>query len=108
QTDLELLLGHVDRLRGRARVRDDPGGRGAEQCDRQGGRGGGWARQLHASRYAASGRSDCTTIRPPVSLLDKTIVRLLPAVPRPLVRHLSSRYIAGPSIDDAVRVVRKL
>jgi proline dehydrogenase len=43
-----------------------------------------------------------------VSLLDKTIVRLLPAVPRPVVRHLSSRYIAGPTLDDAVRVVRKL
>jgi proline dehydrogenase len=43
-----------------------------------------------------------------VSLLDKTIVRLLPAVPKPIVRHLSSRYIAGASLDDAIRVVRKL
>jgi proline dehydrogenase len=43
-----------------------------------------------------------------VSLLDKTIVRLLPAVPKPIVRHLSSRYIAGPTLDDAIRVVRKL
>ena len=43
-----------------------------------------------------------------MSVLDKTIVRLLPAVPKPIVRHLSSRYIAGASLDDAVRVVRKL
>ena len=46
--------------------------------------------------------------RPPVALLDRALVRLLPAVPRPVVRRLSSRYIAGPTIDDAIRVVRKL
>jgi proline dehydrogenase len=40
--------------------------------------------------------------------LDHAIVRLLPAVPRPIVRQLSSRYIAGPSIDDALRVVGEL
>jgi proline dehydrogenase len=43
-----------------------------------------------------------------VALLDRAIVRLLPAVPKPVVQRLSSRYIAGPSLDDAVRVVRKL
>jgi len=43
-----------------------------------------------------------------VSLLDSAIVKLLPAVPKPLVRRLSSRYIAGPSLDDAMRVVRRL
>lgn len=32
----------------------------------------------------------------------------LPAVPRPVVRRLSSRYIAGPTLDDAVDVVRRL
>jgi proline dehydrogenase len=42
------------------------------------------------------------------STLDHAIVRLLPAVPRPVVRRLSSRYIAGPTIDDAMRVVRRL
>jgi proline dehydrogenase len=42
------------------------------------------------------------------STLDHAIVRLLPVVPRPVVRRLSSRYIAGPSIDDAIRVVRRL
>jgi proline dehydrogenase len=50
---------------------------------------------------------------PPVALLgrstiDRTIVRILPAVPRPVVRRLSARYIAGPTLDDAVRVVREL
>ena len=43
-----------------------------------------------------------------MALLDRAIVRLLPAVPRPVVQRLSSRYIAGPSLDDAVRVVRRL
>jgi proline dehydrogenase len=42
-----------------------------------------------------------------VTLLDRAIVRLLPAVPRPVVRRLSSRYIAGPALPDAVRVVRE-
>jgi proline dehydrogenase len=43
-----------------------------------------------------------------VALLDRAIVRLLPAVPKPVVQRLSSRYIAGPTLDDAVRVVRGL
>jgi proline dehydrogenase len=43
-----------------------------------------------------------------VTLLDKAIVRVLPAVPKPVVRRVSSRYIAGPTLDDAVRVVRTL
>jgi proline dehydrogenase len=43
-----------------------------------------------------------------VALLDRAIVRLLPAVPRPVVQRLSSRYIAGPTLADAVRVVRAL
>ncbi len=40
--------------------------------------------------------------------LDRAIARLLPAVPRPLVRRFSSPYIAGPSLDDAVGVVKRL
>ena len=48
------------------------------------------------------------TSRRLVALLDRAIVRLLPAVPRPIVQRLSSRYIAGPTIDDAIRVVRRL
>jgi proline dehydrogenase len=43
-----------------------------------------------------------------VALLDRAIVRLLPAVPRPVVQRLSSRYIAGPTLDDGVRVVGRL
>lgn len=43
-----------------------------------------------------------------MALLDRVIVRLLPAVPRTVVQRLSARYIAGPSLDDAVRVVRRL
>ncbi len=43
-----------------------------------------------------------------MTLLDRAIVRLLPAVPKPIVQRLSSPYIAGPSLDDAVRVVQRL
>ena len=43
-----------------------------------------------------------------MALLDRAIVRVLPAVPRGLVRRLSARYIAGPTLDDAARVVRQL
>jgi proline dehydrogenase len=43
-----------------------------------------------------------------VSLLDSALVRLLPAVPKPLVQHLSSRYIAGVTLADAVATVREL
>jgi proline dehydrogenase len=43
-----------------------------------------------------------------LALLDRTIVRVLPAVPRPIVRKISDRYIAGTEIADACRVVRDL
>jgi proline dehydrogenase len=43
-----------------------------------------------------------------VARYDRAIARLLPAVPRPIVRRFSAHYIAGPSLGDAVRVVRKL
>ena len=43
-----------------------------------------------------------------MTLLDRAVVTLLPAVPKPVVRKLSSRYIAGPSLDDARRVVAGL
>ena len=43
-----------------------------------------------------------------MSLLDRAVVTLLPPVPKPVVRKLSSRYIAGPSLDDARRVVAGL
>jgi len=43
-----------------------------------------------------------------VALLDRAIVRVLPAVPRPVVKRLSQRYIAGPTLEDAVAVVKQL
>jgi proline dehydrogenase len=43
-----------------------------------------------------------------VTLLDRALVQMLPAVPRAVVQRLSSRYIAGPTLADAVRVVREL
>ncbi len=43
-----------------------------------------------------------------MTLLDRTIVRLLPAVPKPVVQLFSSRYIAGSTMEDALRVVRRL
>jgi len=43
-----------------------------------------------------------------VSLVDSAIVRLLPAVPKPVVRRISSHYIAGEELDDALRVVLQL
>jgi proline dehydrogenase len=43
-----------------------------------------------------------------VTLLDRAIVRLLPAVPKPMVRVFSARYIAGPTLADAVSVVKRL
>jgi proline dehydrogenase len=43
-----------------------------------------------------------------VTLLDRAIVRFLPVVPKPVVKLISSPYIAGASLDDGVRVVRRL
>ena len=43
-----------------------------------------------------------------MALFDRALVRLLPAVPKPLVQRLSERYIAGAECSDAMRVVREL
>jgi len=43
-----------------------------------------------------------------VTIFDRAIVRALPAVPRPVVKRLSSRYIAGTTLADACDVVREL
>jgi proline dehydrogenase len=43
-----------------------------------------------------------------VALLDRAIVRFLPAVPKPVVRRISERYIAGTELEDACRVVSEL
>jgi proline dehydrogenase len=41
-----------------------------------------------------------------VALLDRTIARLLPAVPKPIVQRVANRYIAGTDLADACRVVK--
>jgi proline dehydrogenase len=43
-----------------------------------------------------------------LAIFDRAIVRLLPAVPRPVVQKLSQRYIAGPELRDARETVRRL
>ena len=43
-----------------------------------------------------------------MAILDRAIVRLLPAMPRPVVQKLSQRYIAGPELKDACETVRRL
>jgi proline dehydrogenase len=43
-----------------------------------------------------------------VAILDRAIVRLLPAVPRAVVQKLSERYIAGPELEDARETVRSI
>ena len=43
-----------------------------------------------------------------MAIFDRAIVRLLPAVPRPVVQKLSQRYIAGPELKDAREAVRHL
>jgi proline dehydrogenase len=43
-----------------------------------------------------------------VSLFDSALVRLLPAVPKPVVQMFSSRYIAGATLADAVWCVHDL
>ena len=43
-----------------------------------------------------------------MSLVDRAVVTLLPVVPKPVVRRLSARYIAGSELEDACRVVSRL
>jgi proline dehydrogenase len=43
-----------------------------------------------------------------LAIFDRAIVRMLPAVPRPVVQKLSARYIAGPELKDARETVRDL
>ena len=39
---------------------------------------------------------------------DKVVAEALPLVPRPVVRRVSARYIAGERLEDAVRLVQGL
>jgi proline dehydrogenase len=43
-----------------------------------------------------------------VALLDRAIVSALPAVPKPIVRRISQRYIAGEQVEDACQTVKEL
>jgi proline dehydrogenase len=43
-----------------------------------------------------------------MSVFNKIVAGVLPLVPKPIVRKVSSRYIAGAAVSDAVRVVRDL
>ncbi|MFH0881461.1 MAG: proline dehydrogenase family protein [bacterium] len=43
-----------------------------------------------------------------MSLLDRFIVATLPFVPKPIVRHFAEPYIAGETIEDAIRAVKTL
>ena len=37
-----------------------------------------------------------------MTVLDRAIARALPAVPKPIVRKVSSRYIAGDTLEEPV------
>ena len=43
-----------------------------------------------------------------MAILDRALVRLLPAVPRAVVRRIADRYIAGEELGDAVETVARL
>jgi proline dehydrogenase len=43
-----------------------------------------------------------------VGIVDKAIAHSLPAVPRLIVKRISSRYIAGDTLDEAISTVRDL
>ncbi len=43
-----------------------------------------------------------------MNVLNELIVRTLPLVPRPIVRRIASRYVAGETLAQAVAVVRRL
>ena len=40
--------------------------------------------------------------------LNQLIVRTLPLVPKPVVRRIASRYVAGETLEDALRCVARL
>src|SRR5215216_7193151 len=45
---------------------------------------------------------------PYVGIVDKAIANSVPAIPRPIVKRISSRYIAGDTLDEALSTVRDL
>jgi proline dehydrogenase len=43
-----------------------------------------------------------------LTFVDRVIARTLPAVPKSVVRRVANRYIAGETVDDAMRAVARL
>jgi len=43
-----------------------------------------------------------------MSFLNRVIVTTLPAIPKPIVGHISRRYIAGDTMGDAIKTIRQL
>jgi len=43
-----------------------------------------------------------------MSLLDRFVVATLPFIPKPVIRHFADPYIAGETLEDAIRQVKKL
>jgi proline dehydrogenase len=43
-----------------------------------------------------------------MGILDKAIAESVSVIPRPIVRRISRRYIAGDTLDEAVSTVRDL
>jgi proline dehydrogenase len=43
-----------------------------------------------------------------VGIVDKAIANSVPVIPRPIVKRISSRYIAGDTLDEAISTVRDL
>ena len=43
-----------------------------------------------------------------MSVFNRMLVTGLPAVPKPIVGRVASRYVAGESLADAIRVIRDL
>lgn len=43
-----------------------------------------------------------------MGVVDKVIAGTVPAIPRPVVRRISSQYIAGERLEDAVAVIKEL
>ena len=43
-----------------------------------------------------------------MGIVDRAIANSVPVIPRPIVKKISSRYIAGDTLDEAVKTVREL
>src|SRR4028119_2301657 len=43
-----------------------------------------------------------------MGIVDRTIANSVPVIPRPIVKRISGRYIAGDTLEEAVKTVRGL